>query len=959
MYKHEKIILVNSGDQGYVEIPLDRHTLLKASGNKGKSSVLNALKLLWLPETSFAGCESKFKFQSKSSDSGYYSGEESFSHYFPSSSRSFVIGEYNNYHGAHCQILYPSTGKRFGRILVKAAYSQIEDLFWNKEEETEDGMGAANDSLSTTSLLASLKEREIEFVQVTKSDELKSLLYSDSLMDSDSEYSIFPLKSDDDTSIADLVTILHALAGAKTDSKGMAALFASIIESKKKDSSDHLNMDLQDILQERDTINGEESLLNQLEGYRSDANAVAAICSRLDSAPDTIGVEVLSAKASIEASQVTLLEKISAMSKQLADENADKKKCKDSKDRWTTHHASLKGVISEKKKAYTKAVELKERGDYILNEEYSAGDWELEGEDGIIAFITEDRDHKKSLLETLVKEEDLTKRIGALELQQSVLAKKIAEKTQAIDNFESILVNQLEGHTAQVLASINPTFRTITTNNVADGVIEALDAFASIFESNGDTLTLCGVSIPVVSSSTSISELQEQQHILKNELSDITVDLDQLKAYKRGDAKQREKSIKEHREFINKCNADIKLLRNYETLLEEFPSIEKEYLETQAQLDNALEEKNKCAEHLKSLQASIKDKDQAVKLLNSQADANTKLLERIKQVSIDPIFAVMLSHVDTNKIKSCAIVDKEALDKVSTKAKPYLDDVMDLRTKLVKLVSQAIIEDDAKVCFDVSSNFYQLVDVAKKLKEKFDQIEPRRENLKDSKAAHKSIIAMKMQELQSNAEVIEHYQKTFNKMYQEVSINDLEGVKIIMNLDTRFNDLIAQIEANDLHGDEEISESFYDRLSTFVNAFFSKGQSAELTMNRIIKSVTFEVKKKDKDWVATGQSNSTGTLISVTLLQKMLKEKFNPDIEIRAPLVIDELAHIDESEIDWVLRNLESDGFRLLGACTNNISMHTQDAIGSECVLDEFQSARVYTKGLNSVFYHQEGEVSE
>ena len=71
--------------------------------NKGKTSILNALKLFLLPEENLKDCKNKFAF--RDSKGGFYSGGESHRHYFPDDF-SFIVLEAENRHGAFCQILY-------------------------------------------------------------------------------------------------------------------------------------------------------------------------------------------------------------------------------------------------------------------------------------------------------------------------------------------------------------------------------------------------------------------------------------------------------------------------------------------------------------------------------------------------------------------------------------------------------------------------------------------------------------------------------------------------------------------------------------------------------------------------------------------------------------------------------------------------------------------------------------
>ncbi|TOM81100.1 hypothetical protein, partial [Vibrio parahaemolyticus] len=87
-------------------IDLREGGILIGGGNIGKTSILNAIRLFLLPEENFKDSKNKFGFSDK--EGNFYSNDECFEHYFPSST-SFLILECDNYLGgpiSHCQILY-------------------------------------------------------------------------------------------------------------------------------------------------------------------------------------------------------------------------------------------------------------------------------------------------------------------------------------------------------------------------------------------------------------------------------------------------------------------------------------------------------------------------------------------------------------------------------------------------------------------------------------------------------------------------------------------------------------------------------------------------------------------------------------------------------------------------------------------------------------------------------------
>lgn len=67
----KKLVFINSAFHCFTEIDIGSHIAVFGGNNKGKTSILNALKLFLLPETNFKDCKTKFAFRGKD---GYYTG---------------------------------------------------------------------------------------------------------------------------------------------------------------------------------------------------------------------------------------------------------------------------------------------------------------------------------------------------------------------------------------------------------------------------------------------------------------------------------------------------------------------------------------------------------------------------------------------------------------------------------------------------------------------------------------------------------------------------------------------------------------------------------------------------------------------------------------------------------------------------------------------------------------------
>ena len=128
----KRIVAVDSSEFAYAELEVDEHSMLVAQGNVGKSSLINAIRLFFLPECSLAKQAVNFGFSDSHGE--FYSAEETFNHYFPSK-YSFLVLEYEKrvYDGPHCcQIISVSqTGRlKIERMFTQLPFAQLRHLFW-------------------------------------------------------------------------------------------------------------------------------------------------------------------------------------------------------------------------------------------------------------------------------------------------------------------------------------------------------------------------------------------------------------------------------------------------------------------------------------------------------------------------------------------------------------------------------------------------------------------------------------------------------------------------------------------------------------------------------------------------------------------------------------------------------------------------------------------------------------
>ena len=82
-----------------------------------------------------------------------------------------------------------------------------------------------------------------------------------------------------------------------------------------------------------------------------------------------------------------------------------------------------------------------------------------------------------------------------------------------------------------------------------------------------------------------------------------------------------------------------------------------------------------------------------------------------------------------------------------------------------------------------------------------------------------------------------------------------------------------------------------------------------------------------------------------------MADMLNTDVGYKIPMQVDEVAHIDPSQIQWLLDMLDVNGFTLLGASTHNVNAQTLIAINAELNLGELRVQKAYSKERDLVLF--------
>ncbi len=940
-FEYKRVVLVDSADLCYVEIPLDQHAILLGKGNIGKSSILNSLRLFLLPENNFANCKNKFSFRSKD---GIYTKDQSFQHYFPST-RSFLILEVKNTTGYHCQVLYKAKNYHYHRLFVPLAYEQIRDLFWQCDDDDREQIGRAVEGLSLASVMKKIKQRAPQAQSVSDTGKLKELLYANDLIsDIKTKYSLFPLVDNNASKIDSLKTLLLLLFDMSANRGSMATAVAHIIEADKKSQDDRLDFDINQFLKDHEKFEQEEGELNKIKNKQGMFNQLK--------------------------NKVTQYKKLSAadwqfihftyqLEKEKTKQLHNKRKITDKIIPLQQEQARLNGNINN---ARNKLIEVRATITQKTNELEQAKEACQRG--GIVC-----QDYKElstnEIIETLNHAINKTEsHINALnddhlaEQQRIVLNKAIAKHKNTIQqlqdsiaNKEYILTKQLLPETSHVLAAINKKLLRVNPKQVLNAEDkETIECFTRLFVAFDDGYHWFDTEFK--KQSVEFDEdlealLVGQQGRLQEKISELN-ELQQP-----SNSLHHEKNIKHQQEKLADLQRKADVMKKYsvaKVVLPDFSAVLEDMIidQTNAQAHCVIQETD-CDNVNKKLKVLIIE--QAIfDIQLEKYYALEQSCQRLKKSYPRVVQMAKTITIDEEKATATLLTTIQ-LEQIESD----LADFDQLREKIINAIRDfiysKIIDDedgflrDAPKSSTVNKTFTRLEEVFTELPQKYS-------HLKDQIATHNGLVGKYTKVLTDQDTHIQYFKEQLNKEFSTVSINDLEKIEVDIQIDRRFKNLVAEINKEDFFSDHLLSERFYQRLSVFVSTFFEHQNDAHLTMDKIVTGLTYRIQKKgSKGWQNKKQSDSTTSLINLELVRLLLNRIKKSGCHITFPLVHDELANISLDQFDWLLPRLTKQGFNLFSAGTHSTSSELVYKIKNFHEIGSMRTAYPYHENRTIVYW--------
>nr|WP_242616761.1 hypothetical protein [Vibrio vulnificus] len=830
-----RLIAIDSAGVAIAEIDLREGGILIGGGNIGKTSILNAIRLFLLPEENFKDSKNKFGFSDK--EGNFYSNDECFEHYFPSST-SFLILECDNYLGGpipHCQILYRGSSEKldYRRMFTSLRYEQIRHLFWD-DNAGDDGIGGRVDDLTLSKVQAFLKREDKYFKSLVRSSAIKEVIYANQLLDIDAmRFCLFPLGSTKDADVDAFRALVRLLFDMKTGSDTVRLAVANIIESRKKERKDELNFDIDAFINHNDMLSRRELILKKIESLRPEYEKLALSHQQLVSnrnAEDALMQYAMMLDSQITQEKQILDQEEKRLTLQKGKLSSAKKACDDTLDKQKT----LQGEINALSRRQKKLDDTVQKTSLIVKQ-YDASET-------IESIVSGHREHLANKEQALALKQDAQKRQIELEdLKQEVgkLEEMEARYLTSINAQEYKLFNQLPESVWMKLAAVNlEVAESNPTRPLTLSEQQVIESFTDLLEEKEQHYTLWGLELEPIhvdnreSDQIRLSKVQETLERKRKRMLDLNA-MDSQSRF------ERVKDISALEAEIKRTQNEISLLLAYTNDTHQLTEINKELAEAEQARDSL--EKQFDAQNALLLQEKHSFDAQTDKLTEKKQQ-----LEKLTRYSVRVKAELQAHHLPVSDFSvlpdQTVDLTGETLDKRIESLNSKRQAKTDITERLQDFVREQVLENDDKLMLSHLDD--ELLEHAvHQLQTRYQGLDEEFDILRKHFIEHKHSVHAIINELKNNREMVRQFEQSINRAFEGLVINDLSEVAAKIKVEARFDDLVNEIEFFDTHSDQKASEQFIERLKAFSKKFFPEGKAALLTMEQIVSGISYRVKK--------------------------------------------------------------------------------------------------------------------
>jgi hypothetical protein len=910
-YALKTLIVVNSIKYCYIELAINQHCALFGDNNKGKTSLLNVLKLHLFPENSFSDCKTKFSF--KSAKGKLYSDEGSYNYYFPESS-SFLILEAENEHGQFCIIL--SQSKRslgYQRLVLPCSYEEIRHQFWNIEDvQTNNGLGSPVNDLSFTKIQTLYEQYKKEGALIlTTTAEIKEKLFNHDITNRDKgRYCLVPLK--DGGTEKELMTfrqlIKFSFEIGNADTKTLMDTFSTLIESDKTHSRDYLHQDLQQVLDEYSKLKADKEQLNKIENHRDNFNQLKDTYKNLTEKRQTFFNTYCAYENHLQEKQANLQNAIAPLQEKCEILSKQQKELEALENQHKIKKSELSGELKGLNRDTENYSEKIERYQKIKSE--SPKDFT---NDSIRESLLVNKQELENKIKNLA---DRQSAINALNSKTQLKKNKIVlrnKKLHVVENWDSLFISQLSKHGSDILNHLNQGFKEIKSKPNAEQ-ITAIENFSNLFSINENFLYFLNEKLdnePLKSPEQIVQQTKQEIQNLDDEINKLDLEIRELNKSAQLSNENLAKLQQEHSKKLQETLTDLEIVNAIHSTFSEKNQKLKQVVSIETQikeLENQQSETKNLLSQSQSEYAATKSE-----LDSSDKDIKTidKSLQRLQNSHRDDLNDLQVTEtMQINDVSHSNMLELETLDnRINT-----------LNSEVNKKLNEFISSHDFQLLVEMQYEVYshqtqQLI--LHELRDAFSELPVKKENLQSRIIEYNKMTGTKISDLKNNRDYINSFKNMINKELDKYHISNLQKIKIEIELDKRFEELINELDNANLLTTDLYNDALYQRLNEFCANFFTGmcGNNRILEMRKIINNIQYNCKIQNQDnWENEDQSTGTEALINCTLLTILLSKLLAPECKLTIPVVFDEFTKLGAFNQKTAVKTVKDHGFALFCA---------------------------------------------
>lgn len=912
-YWIRRIIHVNSGSSSYVELPMDQTGALFGNNNEGKTSGLSALKLFILPETNFNDAQSKFGFQSGGE---FYSGIDSYNHYFPSSS-SFIICEAENPKSTFCIVLHQSKEQLgYGRIAVPCAYGEISWIFWDKGSDKNDGLGEHAGNLNPADVLKALKPYKA--IQLRTKQDIRDATYTRySPVDGLSNYCMIPLlqKSDQGS-----VNTLRALLSLAFDIKGggknkLPEAIATIIDAENSSRDNSLSIDVGVITAEYNDLRKEGEYLRAVKASTDTWNTLnQSYKNHRD-----VGIDLRKAASSLKAS---IGKNIQSVDLELSPINDQLRLIEDQlgelNPRISKKNASInekKGALKEQKKYLEDSRGRLDRVAHIRGQNAPLG---LKSDNELVAYLEGLVPKIKSDIAVIQDQEKGVADLAKLNNERADIQERIDKLKRELEYNNPGPLVDMESEHQDRLYSLNPSLAQIGTQPT-DSEKKKISQFADLLGVDDGYLSFLGERLPNSidvhrfdpqevrkNNENTLSELNSNAKSISKDMEKINKLLIDCKS-----ASYREEKLVEYNEELDQTKRGIKLLRRTD-LQEEYEKFEQSVAQTTETIEQLSNDLQKLTNNKQTLTASrLLSEESKSRLVDSKGKLET-LKQQLTNEYIKA-FGLDSSIIEDSMAQSLSSIQIENDFKdFCEEAQKYPEYQKIVQRNLRRLMESGIVDAEPEDIESPTLDGDRFQKIYQDLRAVFENINESEIKHNQNIESHNHETSTRITMIKDLSMVIGQFQKQLNRELSGCSVSNLDSVAINIEVDIRFRELQKELENMSFEGAVLKNGSFYQRLEDFCDQFFNDTRTSvkRIKLSKVITNVQYRYKFIDSV-TRTAQSNGTNAMVNSVLLALLLKRLVSQNTRLHFPIIFDEVGSLDSKNLPSIKDVAESNDFIL------------------------------------------------